>query len=68
MHNVQVVHRLQSANHLYEYLPDFLLRKARFVFLMVRNLLEQVPVIRVLHYNARTFLYTNWEPYQSDCV
>jgi hypothetical protein len=52
MHYVEVMHCLEPAHHLNEYLPYLLLSEGTLVLLVVRDLLEEVAIVRVLHDNA----------------
>ena len=42
----------QSTDNLYEYIPNFLLLNISFFLLVCSNLLEDIPVVRVLHDQA----------------
>ena len=50
MHYVQLVHRFQTSHHLDQHFPDFWLIEEGLTLLMLRDFLEQVPIVRILHH------------------
>jgi hypothetical protein len=53
VHNVQIMQRFQASHNLDKYSPDCAFIKVGSILLMVKNLLEEITVVRVLHHNAR---------------
>jgi hypothetical protein len=49
VHDVEVVHGLQAADDLNKDAPNILLGESRLLLLMLRDLLEQITVICILH-------------------
>lgn len=52
MENIHVVKRLQALDHLDEDAPDIVLLKVSLFLLMLRDFLEKVTIIGILHHNA----------------
>lgn len=52
MEYFHIVKRLQTADYLYEYSPDVIFMYVLLFLLMLGNLLEQVSVVHILHYDA----------------
>jgi hypothetical protein len=53
MHNIHIMQRLKPMDQLNEYPPDLPLLHVLSLSLMVVYTLQQVAVVRVLHYNAQ---------------
>jgi len=52
MHDLNLVHCLQSSDTLYENLPNLSFFDVSFIFFMVDYFLENITVISQFHYNA----------------
>ena len=51
--DLAIVQRLQPAHYLNKYVPDLLLFDIGFALLVTANLLEDVTIICVLHYETK---------------
>lgn len=52
MKNFDVMERFQAANNLNKYLPDFIFLNVLLILLMGCDLLKQIAVVRILHYDT----------------
>lgn len=52
MEYFHLVESLEASNYLNEYFPDLILRNILLLLLMMSNLLEQVSIVGILHYNT----------------
>ena len=59
VHDLNLVHRMQTTHSLNENLPDLPLFDVGFLFLVVANFLKYVAVIGQLHYNAEAMIEIN---------
>lgn len=52
MEDFHLMQGLEAANYLNEYFPDLILRNVLLLLLVLGDLLKQVSIVRVFHYNA----------------
>ena len=60
MQNFSIVQRSESLNYLDKYAPNFLFPEEGLVFLVACDLLEQVPIVCILHHNTLHKTHTHY--------
>ncbi len=52
MEDLDLMKTLEATDYLDKHTPDVILLKQRLILLVITNLLKQIPIIHILHYNT----------------
>ena len=60
MQNFSIVKSFETSNYLYKNIPDFFLLYVGLSFLIIANLLKNVPIVGVFHHEAKLLDKVNY--------